>query len=128
MDAFQKKIAEKGTLVHAGGSGVKKLPFFWFIKRGTYSYPERGQNCDITCHMLTFVFLFHTICSVSWGLTLWKFCIKCNKVVDLNLKCHRGFVNSPLEKWNLSLMLERGGGWWTIFDVSIPLVPFRLGG
>ena len=27
-DAFKKKIAEKETLVHMGGRGVKKIPFF----------------------------------------------------------------------------------------------------
>ena len=27
-DAFKKKIAEKETLVHMGGRGVTKIPFF----------------------------------------------------------------------------------------------------
>ena len=27
-EAFKKKIAEKETLVHMGGRGVKKIPFF----------------------------------------------------------------------------------------------------
>ena len=37
------------------------------------------------------------------------------------------FRYSPLEKCNLSLLLEFGGGKWTIFYVPISLVPFRLG-
>ena len=42
----KKKIAEKETLVHMGGRGVKKIPFFWFIKKGTYSYG--GSSAVIT--------------------------------------------------------------------------------
>ena len=33
-EAFKKKIAEKETLVHMGGRGVKKSPFFSSSKRG----------------------------------------------------------------------------------------------
>ena len=33
-DAFKKKIAEKETLVHTGGRGVKKFPFLSSPKRG----------------------------------------------------------------------------------------------
>ena len=36
--------------------------------------------------------------------------MSCNKVVDLNLKGHRVFINSPLEKFNLSLLPEGGRG------------------
>ena len=53
-----KKYAEKGTLVHTGGRGVKKIQFFKFIKKGTYSYGGRGQNLFVSCPMFTFVFLF----------------------------------------------------------------------
>ena len=39
---LQKKNAEKETLVHMGERGVKKILFFWFIKKGKYSYGGRG--------------------------------------------------------------------------------------
>ena len=32
--SVQKKIAEKETLVHVGGRGIKKSPFFGSSKRG----------------------------------------------------------------------------------------------
>ena len=60
--------------------------------------------CSLLC------FWFQTICSLSCSLTLWKFSISCNKVVDLNLKGHRVFIKSPLEKCNLSLLPEGGRG------------------
>ena len=41
-----------------GGRGVKKIPFFWFIKKGTYFYGGRGQNLFVSCPMFTFVLLF----------------------------------------------------------------------
>ena len=51
-----KKIAEKEKLVHIGGRGGKKIPFFKFIKKGTYSYGERGQKLFVRCPMFNFVF------------------------------------------------------------------------
>ena len=56
--SVQKKIAEKETLVHMGGRGVKKIPFFQFTKKGTYSYRGRGQNLFVTCPMFSLVFMF----------------------------------------------------------------------
>ena len=49
-----KKNAEKGTLVHTGGRGLKH-PLFYFIKKGTYLYAGRGQNILVTCSLLSFI-------------------------------------------------------------------------
>ena len=64
---LQKKNPEKETLVHTGGRGVKKIPFFWFIKKGTYSYGGGFKIflSHVPCSLLCFC--FHTICSLSWS-------------------------------------------------------------
>ena len=49
-----------------GGRGVKKIPFFWFIKKGTYSYEGRGQKLF---PMFNFVFLSPH--------NLWQFLMPC---------------------------------------------------
>ena len=54
----KRKIAEKGTLFHTGGRGVKNPLFLVHQKKGTYSYGGRGQNLFVTYPMFTFVFLF----------------------------------------------------------------------
>ena len=52
-DALQKKeIAEKETLVHTGGRGVKKSPFFSLQKKG-HILMEGG----VACPLFTLVFL-----------------------------------------------------------------------
>ena len=53
----KKTIAQKVTLEHTGGRGVKNIPSFYFIKKGTYLYGGRGQNTLVPCPMFTFVFL-----------------------------------------------------------------------
>ena len=60
-DAFQKKIAEKETLVHMGGRGVKKSPFFGSSKRG-HIFMGGGVKIflsHVPCSLLCFC--FHTI-------------------------------------------------------------------
>ena len=64
---LQKKIAEKGTLVHTGGRGVKKSPFFSLSKRG---HILMGGGViiflsHVPCSLLCF--WFQTICSLSWS-------------------------------------------------------------
>jgi len=46
---FKKKIAQKVTLELTVGRGVKNIPFFYLIKRGTYIYGGRGQNTFVPC-------------------------------------------------------------------------------
>ena len=105
-EAFKKKLLRRRHWSIWEGGG-KKIPFFLVHQKGDIFLWREGSK--FFCHMshAHFLFLFHTICSLSWGLTLWKFSISCNKVVDLNLKCHRVFANSHLEKWDYS---QRGGG------------------
>ena len=52
-EAVKKKIAEKETLVHMGGKGVKKIPFFSSLKRG-HILMEGGVT----------IFLSHVPCSL----------------------------------------------------------------
>ena len=51
-EAFQiKKIAQKGTFVHLGGRGVKKIPIQYYIGNGTYFDGGRGVNPLVPCHI-----------------------------------------------------------------------------
>ena len=60
--AKKKKIADKETLVHTGGRGLKKSPFFSLQKKGTYSYGGRGRMSLV--HFGVSAFCFHTISSI----------------------------------------------------------------
>ena len=70
-DAFQKKIAEKETLVHTGGRGVKKSPFFSSSKRG-HILMGGWVTFFVPSAMFIFVFLSpHNLCifaSLSFAL------------------------------------------------------------
>ena len=47
-DAIQKKIAEKETLVHTEGRGVKKYPFLAHQKGDIFLWGDGSKTC---CHM-----------------------------------------------------------------------------
>ena len=49
-EAFKKKIAEKETLVHMGGRGVKKNPLFLTHQKGDIFLWREGSKSF--CHML----------------------------------------------------------------------------
>ena len=75
-------------------------------KKRTLLYGGRGQNLFDTCPMFTIVFLFPHNLEYFLRPYSMKFSISCNKVLDLTEKIsegHRVFINSPLEKFNLSL-------------------------
>ena len=119
-DAFQKKIAEKETLVHTGGRGVKKSPFFSSSKRG---HILMGGGVNFFCP----IFHVHFCVSVSTQFvaflealsftlgSLQKIILKENWIHPKSLpdrisKGQRVFINSPLKKCILSLLLEGGRG------------------
>ena len=62
----KKKIAEKETLVHMGGRGVKKSPFLSSSKRG--HIPMEGGVKIFLSHVPYSIssFCLHSICSISW--------------------------------------------------------------
>ena len=96
----KKKNWSEGDIGTYRREGGRKNPLF--IKKGTYLYGGRGQNLFVTYPMFTFVFLFPN--NLEYFLRPYSM-----KIV------------------NLSLLLEGRGGKWTIFYVTISLVPFRLG-
>ena len=75
----------------------------------------------VTC----FYFLI-VICCLSWSLTLWKFSMSCNKVVDFNLKGHRVFINSSVEKYNLFLLPKGERGSMNNFLCSYSSFPIQV--
>ena len=83
-DALKKKIAEKETLVHMGGRGLNKSPFFGSSKRG---HILMGGGFKI---FLSNVPCFHFCASVSTKFVVFleealhyeNFL--CSKVVDFN--------------------------------------------
>ena len=52
------KKCYEGDIDPYRGEGGKKIPFFKFIEKGTYSHGGRGQNLFVSCSIFNFVFLF----------------------------------------------------------------------
>ena len=80
MGCLQKenRIAQKVKLAHTAHQERHAL-----MRRGVkilLSHVPRSLLC----------FCFHTICSISWGFTSWKFSRSCNNFV------------TPLEKWGVN--------------------------
>ena len=83
---LQKKNCWEGDIGPYRREGGKKIPFFSSSKRGHILMGGGVKNflSHVPCSILCFCLL--TICGSFWCLTLWKFSISHNKVVDLNLK------------------------------------------
>ena len=108
-----KKNCPEGDIGPYRREGVKRIPFFCFIKKGIYLYGWRGQHIFVTCPIFTFVFSIstefhhhHLHHHPSASLLLSFSALKMDND-------HRVFINSPQEK-----LLEGGGGKWTIRGVN----------
>ena len=82
--------------------------------------------------MFTFVFLFHTICSIFWGLTLYFYPFTSgSKVIDLTVKISKGhwvFINSLLENFLFVPIASGGRGSMNNFLCPYSSCPFQAMG